>query len=184
MYAQTGKRIINEAFTIFIACASLCICTAALRFVVIPGLNDMNGKKVRIEYFNRYIKAGEGNRKLQHEMDGKNALLRDKLFKLAGSTNVASISEMLELLINKAGAADIRFVKMQPQTQPVQGSQPAYPVILEMNTTYHSLGRFVASLETLPHIVKIRRLGIETLSEGRVQVRILVDCYVPEKEQS
>jgi Tfp pilus assembly protein PilO len=81
------------------------------------------------------------------------------------------------LLIARAGAADIRFVKMLPQQEVVHGDRIEFPVVLETTASYHSLGRFVSSLEKLPAVLRIERLAI-TAQKSDLDVKILITCFL------
>jgi type IV pilus assembly protein PilO len=82
----------------------------------------------------------------------------------------------LRMLIEKANAADIRFVKMQPSSQGSPDKDGRYPIVLEMTASYHSLGRFVSSLEEVPHLVRLDRFAITANRGGMLDIRIQLTC--------
>jgi Tfp pilus assembly protein PilO len=96
----------------------------------------------------------------------------------SGMGNPQDLSALLQMLIDRAKAADIRFVKMQPQSESTHADYIQYPVLLEMETTYHSLGQFVVALESMPHVVKIDRLAITAGSSGKIDAKLLVTCFL------
>ena len=88
---------------------------------------------------------------------------------------------LLQLLIAKAKDADIRFVKMQPLADERGQKENGYPVVLEMNAPYASLGRFVSSLEKLPRYLRVERIAL-TAGEKGLDVRVLVACFIRKED--
>lgn len=110
----------------------------------------------------------------------KKSALEDTRARFALATlQTGDLSSILQLLISRAKESDIRFVKMLPETDS-KASPNSYPVVLEMNTSYHSLGRFIASLESLPHIFLIQRLAINS-EKNDINVRMLVSCVLAQQ---
>ena len=84
----------------------------------------------------------------------------------------------LRMLIEKANAADIQFVKMQPYSEHAAGKEGSYPIVLEMTASYHSLGRFISSLEEIPHMVHVDRLAITAIRKAMLDIRIQLTCHL------
>jgi Tfp pilus assembly protein PilO len=99
----------------------------------------------------------------------------------ASRDTFSDLPGLLQLLIAKAKDADIRFVKMQPQTDERGQKENGYPVVLEMTAPYSSLGRFVSSLEKLPRYLRVDRIAL-TEGEKGLDVRILVTCFIRKED--
>ena len=179
MYSEIGKRIAREASVIALLSTAIMMLALALHYIVVPKWNAVQEKKAQISHYKVYLSTQNGPALLRKEIEEKNVRLESVVSALSSGLDNSSISSILEILIAKASAADIRFVKIQPQTQ-APGSR-AYPVVLEMNTMYNSLGRLIASLETLPQLLRVERLAIETLPQGKISARCLVTCILSEK---
>ena len=84
----------------------------------------------------------------------------------------------LRMIIEKANAADIQFVKMQPRSEGSAGKTGAYPVMLEMNASYHSLGRFISLLEAAPHLLRIERLAVTVGKNATLDIKLQLTCFL------
>jgi Tfp pilus assembly protein PilO len=85
------------------------------------------------------------------------------------------------MIIAKANAADIKFVKMQPQAETKSGTSTIYPMVLELTATYYSYGRFIAALEMQPSIVQVDRIAITAQKNGSLDIRTLITCFIQTK---
>jgi len=144
-----------------------------------PYWKELNKTRSELKQYTSLISSSGGYDKIKTEILQKNVQLKRKVEKLSsGVSDSRDLSSLLEMLIGKASAADIQFVKMQPQPEEKKEDMLLYPVVLEITTTYHALGRFVSSLETLPHLIRINRLAINANKSGKLNVKILVTCYL------
>ncbi len=62
---------------------------------------------------------------------------------------------------NSADQSGVRLLSVTPQNIEPHGRFWKIPVLIEAECGYHELGRFAASLESLPKLVKIDRLRAE-----------------------
>lgn len=93
------------------------------------------------------------------------------------------LSSALQLLIVNASQADIEFVKMEPQARSVVAGMQGYPVFLQIQTTYHNLGKFISACEAMPQNMRISRLALTAATVGKIDVRILVTCFYQQDKQ-
>jgi Tfp pilus assembly protein PilO len=179
MYSATCRRLAGEIIPVLVFSCAVLATLVVVRQAVLPqrtalcALSDENSRyKALVSDKNRY--------------QAIKALLLDKKEKLEGRLRPvapppqgrsADLSGLLQLLILRAKDADIRFVKMQPLDEAQRRMRGEYPVVLEMTTSYQSLGRFVSSLEELPRLLTVERLAI-TAQKGMIDVKILVTCYL------
>jgi Tfp pilus assembly protein PilO len=157
------------------SCASLA--TAALvRYFIAPRLAHLSSQRAQAAWYKRLVSEKDQNQALIGILLGKKQELAKKIDQSKiPQQSAADLPSLLQLLISKAKEADIRFVKMEPQADAARPRDGSYPVILEMTTSFASLGRFVSSLERLPHVLRIDRLAVTEEKTG-LDVRILVTC--------
>jgi hypothetical protein len=55
-------------------------------------------------------------------------------------------------------------------------------VLLEFVSTYEALGRFVAALESQPHLSRIDRLAVNARDTQGVEVKLLVTVFLREEQ--
>jgi Tfp pilus assembly protein PilO len=108
--------------------------------------------------------------------------LNEKYLDLMGTMGgPEDLSGVLHMIIAKANAADIPFVKMQPQTETKSGPAGAYPMILELTASFYSYGRFIAALEAYPSLLRIDRIAITAQKNGLLDIRTLITCSIQTK---
>jgi len=91
------------------------------------------------------------------------------------------LSGLLQLLIQRAADASIRLDKIQPMEDRPRSEKGEFPVVLDMTTTYQSLGRFLVAIEEIPRLVSVDRLAI-TAGKSGLETRVLVTCYLRKGE--
>ncbi len=178
MHNDYYRRLSRCAPPLLAFSCAVFLCLALVYFIALPQWGS----------FSRF--SGRLNR-LKEVLSEKNgaAALKSRFLDLQDSLKAASASLSLEfgetkdlpgilrLLIAKANAADIQFVKMQPQTETALGAAVTYPIVLELTTSYHSLGRFISSIEAMPHLVRVDRVALIAGRNNTVEARILVTCF-------
>jgi Tfp pilus assembly protein PilO len=117
-------------------------------------------------------------KQLTQDRDSLNIKYRDLMRDMGGSQDLSGI---LQMIIAKANAADIKFVKMQPQTEVKSGASTTYPMILEMTASYYSYGRFIAALERQPSMLRVDRIAITAQKNGMLDIRTLITCFIQTK---
>jgi len=175
------RFIENEIIHICAVSLLILLALIVVKFVIVP-LSASNGAIAAQAAVYRDL-VSDNNRyaaiKLQL-LQKKTALENTRTRFALPVLQTGDLSSVLQLLISRAKESDIRFVKMAPEAD-LKGNPNNYPVLLEMNTSYHSLGRFVASLETLPHVFLIQRLAI-TSEKTDISVRMLVTCVLSQSK--
>ena len=176
-------KLNSEALPILTLSLTLLIATAMMKYLIAPGWKDLQNAKERLGKYETLISSESGFAQIKNDIEQKNLQLHKKLETLSGNAGDSrDIASYLKLLIDKARTADIRFVKMQPQTDEKNEDFIFSPVLLEMSTTYYALGRFVSALEKLPHNFKVNRLSIDAQSNGKINVKLLVISIIPIQE--
>jgi Tfp pilus assembly protein PilO len=117
-------------------------------------------------------------KRFAEDRDSLSAKYRD-LMRDVGSPK--DLSGVLQMIIARANAADIKFVKMQPLADTKTGTPANYPMVLELTASYNSYGRFIAALETQPSIVRVDRIAITAQKNNMLEIRTLITCYIQNK---
>lgn len=179
MYTSVKRTIEKELIPFTTLVLSFFIFTVLLRYVVVPC--RLRGAEVRREVFKykKLIRGSSEYDELKNEIREKQKCLEKKHTELTqGLADPHDLSGLLQMIFDKAWEADIRFDKTIPQ-QEVRGKDYIhYPVLLEMTTTYYSLGEFISSLERMPQIVNVERIAITAKSSETVHARVLITCFL------
>ncbi len=184
MQTFTAKKVRDEAPLLFITSVSLLVTIVMVRYGLIPQFRSLATREKELAHFGAQISSESGYALIKKEIREKQEILEKKLSNLEErETITADPGSYLETLISVARKADIRFVRVQPQEESRKEDVVLYPVLLELTTTYHELGHFVAALEKLPHLFRIDRCGLESNPEGKCDVRLLVTCLIPRESK-
>jgi Tfp pilus assembly protein PilO len=170
------KRVTHDSPVIAIFCIAALICCVSIVFIAIPQWSAYKERTERIRHYDTFISSSEGFDKIRLELELKNKTLKSKLNNASIHTPSRSISGILEELINRSKESSVVLAKIQPQAETRLANIISVPVLIETTTDYHKLGGFIASLETLPEILQISRIAIETNRNGELNVRLLVTC--------
>lgn len=170
----------SEALPLFTFCISLMITALLLTYVIVPKRQESQKVFTQLSRYKGLISSENGFAQIKSEIESKNKLLNEKLDTISNAlSNTQDLAGYLELLIAKGKTHDISFIKMQPQTEVKNQDYTFFPILLEMSTTYNSLGHFISSLEKLPYYFKVDRLAIESSASGRIDVKLLVTSIIP-----
>lgn len=180
MYSDIIKKLKREAVPLAVLCIAVFLTALTLRHLIIPTYLELKAGRLELKDYLNMISSENGYQTIKNEIMEKTRLLQNRVDTIAGTSNESrDLSSFLELLISKARASDIRFVKMQPQAETRNEDFQFFPVLLEVTTTYHALGQFLSSLEKLPHMFRVDRLALEALSESSIDGKILITCFIP-----
>jgi Tfp pilus assembly protein PilO len=179
MHSAPLRRLAGEIIPVLVFSCAVLAALVVVHYAVLPqrtALRALSGENSRYKALvsdkNRYQAIKTLLLDKKEQLEGR---LRSVAPQARGQSN--DLSGLLQLLILRAKDAGIRFVKMQPLDEAKRRMQGEYPVVLEMTTSYQSLGRFVSSLEELPRLLSVERLAI-TARKGMLDVKILVTCYL------
>lgn len=158
---------------------AFCLFTMVVRYAIVPGWQRNTSIRNEVRNYKTLIQGDNEYNALKNTLREKQRLLEKKHTDLTqGLADPHDLSGLLQMIFDKAWEADIRFDKTVPQPE-VQGTDYIhYPVQLEMTTSYTSLGKFIASLERIPQIVRVERIALTAQSDGLLYVRILITCYL------
>ncbi|MDR0305865.1 MAG: type 4a pilus biogenesis protein PilO [Chitinispirillales bacterium] len=180
MHNATAKRLIHDSPVIVLFSIASLLCCASIIYLAIPQWSMYKERMERISHYDTFISSTEGFDKMRREFELKNEALSSKLNNASSHTPSRSLSGILEELISRSKENGIVLAKIQPQPeikpQSANSALTYIPVFLETNTDYHKLGRFTASLETLPQILQISKMAVETNKNGELNVKLLVTC--------
>jgi Tfp pilus assembly protein PilO len=184
MHTTFFRIIDRELFALGILGAGILLFLCTVRFIGIPQYDRLLHKHSEIKAYQSVLASKDNHAVIKAGILDIRSQLQEKLDSLtAGQGAASNISGLLEMLIDQARKADVRFVKMQPLEEKADNDMILYPVLLETTTTYNSLGRFIASLESVPHTVRVDRIGITSGAGQAITANILVTCYL-QREKS
>ena len=180
MFIAAFRRLAGEIVPILVfSCAALGL-LAAMRIAAVPQWRELRALSREISRSTDLVSDKNRFQTVTAGLLDKKEQLTRLYSRVAPAQNPsaasADLSGILQLLIQRAKEADIRFVKMEP-IEETQRKGQEYPVVLEMTTSYESLGRFVSSLEEMPRQLSVDRLAITAQKNG-LDVRILVTCFL------
>jgi Tfp pilus assembly protein PilO len=158
---------------------AFCISLMLIHYVIRPQWESMAAVHSRLIE----LKGALANKNAPEILEKRLLAVHDSLSRTHGEVSrefgePKDLPMILRMLIEKANAADIQFIKMQPTPENVSGKTGAYPIVLEMTASYHCLGRFIAALEAVPTLGHIDRMAITAVQNGLLSVRLQVTCYL------
>jgi hypothetical protein len=152
-------------------------CIAVIRFAALPQICDLHIQYGRIkETDGKLSVTGTDSVKtylyrINKSLDSSSVVLFDK------SGYKQDLSGLLRLIIDDAGAAGIRFVKIQPLSDTSKAAT-SVPLALEFTTTYNSMGKFISSIEVRPYLFHISRLSVTAIKNNLIEVQIYAVCFI------
>jgi Tfp pilus assembly protein PilO len=179
MYTDNNKSIKGTPLAFIGFSIAVCISLTVIQYGIRPQWENMSVAYSRLIE----VKGTLAEKNIPEVLEKRLTTLHDSLdrnFKELSQEfgETKDLPAILRMLIEKANASDIQFIKMQPTSESASGKTGAYPIVLEMTTTYHSLGRFVSTLEAVPNLVHIDRIAITASTNATLGVRIQVTCYL------
>jgi Tfp pilus assembly protein PilO len=177
-----NKYINALAVPVLVFSCSAMVSVLLMRYCMAPQWEALTAHKAVLASFKNSISMDNGNALLRKQLTEERESLKIKYRDLEKETGGSQdLSGVLEMIIVKANAADIKFVKMQPQAETKSGPSTVYPMILELMATYYSYGRFIAALESQPSAVRVDRVAITAQKNGLLEIRTLVTCFIQAK---
>jgi Tfp pilus assembly protein PilO len=186
MSIKNVSRLGKEPVLVFTICCSILMSVAMVRFAILPQVKMLTEKYQRYKTISTLISSENGLSTIIGEIRNKNEQIKSNVdhFLGASAENVHDVSGFLELLIQMAKVSDIRFAKMVPQEEAHNQDFALFPIVIDFDATYNSLGQFVSAVERIPQMYRMNRLYIEAKGEGRVAVKLMITCYIPLQEKS
>jgi Tfp pilus assembly protein PilO len=178
MHTDNRQSINGAALAVLIFSFAVLFSLALVRFIAQPQWGSFASNRTRLTDMKKALRGENGLKAIQTR-------LLTQQDSLAGAYEAISrdfgetkdLPGALRMLIEKANAADIQFVKMQPRPDGA-GDAGSYPIVLEMTASYHSLGRFISSLEAIPHVIHVDRMAITANRNPMLDIRIQLTCYL------
>ncbi len=181
MYAAIVRFLTNERIPLLVLG---CVLWGAAALLNGPGARIYRQATTvgqSVAQYDSLLAVAGGHVVLREQLAETNDSLQSMLERLSGGMARASdLSGLLESLIGKAKGCGIPFVGVKPQTS--EQSDGACPVLLEFACTYTALGKFVAALESQPHLTRVERLAVSAHDSRSVDVKLLVTVFLKEDE--
>ena len=179
MHADDHGSISGTTAAVLVFSFAMFFSLAAVRYIVKPQCESFFDNQYRLTEVKKALRGQTGLGEVKIRLTVQQDSLKGKYEALSlhfGETK--DLPGALRMLIEKANAADIQFVKMQPRSERAPNNAASYPIVLEMTASYHSLGRFISSLEALPHMVHVDRIAITANRNPMLDIRIQLTCYL------
>ncbi len=179
MYASVKRTVIKEFTPLFVLIVCFFICTLITRFMLVPIWQSGETVRKEVAVYKALIDGSSEYGEFKNEIKEKQKQLEKKHTDLTqGLADPHDLSGLLQMIFDKAYEVDIRFDKTIPQPETQGKDYIHYPVLLEMTTTYVSLGKFISSLERMPQIVRIDRVAISAKNKETISTRVLITCFL------
>ncbi len=179
MYAFIKRAIEKELLSITALAMAMFVFTAILRYSIVPGWQRNVSIRREVAKYESLIRRDTEYNELKNAIRQRQKLLEQKHTELTqGLADPHDLSGLLQMIFDKAWDADIRFDRTIPQPESRGKDYIHYPVLLEMTTSFGSLGKFITSLERIPQIVRVDRVALSALKDGQVHARVLITCFL------
>jgi Tfp pilus assembly protein PilO len=178
MHNATVQRLIRDIPIIAYFCAVCLLCCAALRYAAFPRWVAYNESLERIKYYDKYISSSGGFDEIRQRLEFVNERLRVKRSGILMENPSRTLPDILQTLIRRGNDCGVVLTKIQPRPETGPANSKYVPVFLETAADYHNLGKYIAALEALPHILQIRRFSIELTRDGELNAKLLVNCLI------
>ena len=179
MYASV-KRTIEYELIPFLFCAlSLFAATVLIKHVILPGWQAGADVRAEVRNYRALISGDTEYDRLKNEIREKQRQLEQKHTVLTrGLADPQDLSGLLQMIFDKAYEADLRLDKAVPEKEERGKDYIRYPVLLEMTTTYARLGKFLASLENIPQVVRVGKVGIIAKNDKEIVAGVVITCFL------
>ena len=182
MHIVNKSTITAEAPLLLVASTAVAAITACVHLLIVPMFGTMMKRHAELDHYQTIISSENGYKLLKKEITDKIDTLNARLIPLPEQKNIgADPGSYLETLIAVARKSEVRFARMQPQEERRSDDLIYYPILLNLTSTFHELGQFITSLEKMPSLFSVDRLGIEATENGKCDVRLLVTCLIPKE---
>ena len=183
MYTVIKRTLDREIIPFTALIGSLFLFTIVLRYFLFPlwqsGAEDRN----KVFRYKALISDRSEYEELKTEIRKNQKRLEEKHIRLTeGLADPRDLSGLLQMIFDKAWEAGIHFDKTIPQQEVRSADYIQYPVQLEMQTDFHSFGKFISSLERIPQIVSVDRVAITALGQTSIEALLLITCFLNKKD--
>lgn len=177
MHDSLFKRLSREQELLLLLSAGLLMVLLLCQLWLVPSWQRFVSVNQSVAQYRERIERADVLQTLKQQLNLTGEQLSQRKEALSEDLVQADdISGLLQMLIQRAKLADIAFVKMQPLAERRMDDYSEYPVELELITSYLSLGQLVASLESVPQMIRLERMALTVTKGNKLEVRLLVNC--------
>jgi Tfp pilus assembly protein PilO len=178
MHAQRTQTVGAPVVAALIFSIAMLFALVTARFIAKPQWELFSRDFSRLTEMKKNLREHGGLDSLTRLLQAQQDSLIGKFSALRQFEETKDLPGALRMIIEKANAADIQFVKMQPRSEGGAGKAGAYPVMLEMNASYHSLGRFISLMEAAPHMLRIERIAVIVGKNAMLDIKLQLTCFL------
>jgi Tfp pilus assembly protein PilO len=164
--------------------ASFLLFAILVRHIALPGFLEFLKLKSETAAISALTEGENGKNSLRHVIQSKRKSLEEKqagIRNLYGSAQ--NLPDLLKLVFNYAAMDSVNIERAQPQNEADDSKSGDYELVLEASGQYRCLSAFVSRLEEMPHILRIRRMSIDTEQRGGISMKLLLNCYFTKKTE-
>lgn len=165
---------------VFLLTTSVFLTSQMILHFGVPAWRDMTDSQSNMQTVKELVAGGGETPGIHSRVLEKKAALETRLDSLtSGLTDPTDLSGLLQTIFDKGWEAGVKFDKTQPGEEYQGDLYRFFPIQLELRTNYHSLGKFVSSLERIPQVMRIDRLGIVAAEKGGgIEAALQVTCFI------
>jgi Tfp pilus assembly protein PilO len=182
MRLKNSGQIAILAVPVLVFSLAALVSLVIMRYFMAPQFEALAANKAVLASFSNSNFGENGNASIKkrfiNDGDSLKAKYHDLIREVGGPKDLSGV---LQMIIERANAADIKFVKMQPLADTKTGMPANYPMVLELTASYNSYGRFIAALETQPSTVRVDRIAITAQKNNMLEIRTLITCSIQDK---
>jgi Tfp pilus assembly protein PilO len=178
MHAKNPQGVGATAVAALVFSLAMLCALATTRFIAKPQWESFFRNTSRLTEIKKNLHNKNGLDSIAQFLALQQDSLASKFATLKQFEETKDLPGALRMIIEKANAAGIQFVKMQPRSEGGAGKAGAYPVILEMNASYNSLGHFISLLEAAPQMLRIERLAVTVGNKATLDIKLQLTCFL------
>lgn len=172
-----GRLVSLGAVTIAVLAVSV-----ILRYGAAPLWVDVRKDMVEVARYEQLLGEARDYEVLKERMREHHNRLQARVAELTeGMGDPEDLSSLLQMIYDKAWSAGVRITSTKPQSEQRRDDYLHYPVILQFETDFASLGAFVSSVERSPQIMRLERLALDVNRGGTLEVAMKITCFLKEK---
>jgi len=179
MHTFNFNKITRHAPLLAAISGSLLVMALGIDLLCVPMYKSILVQQKEYTYYQSRISSESDYGDLKQDILQKIVTLEAITSQNKKETPTADISSYLEYLITLGKQSNISFVRMQPQEEEKGATSSLHPILLVLTSTYNDCGRFIASIEKLPHLYRVERIALDATENGKCNVKLLLACRIP-----
>ena len=171
------QRLTREILPLCVVSGAVFLSSLGARYAV-KSWRGFHEKRARVVYYKNEIFKDDAPSYLAETITREHEALERKIDTLTlGLIESDDLSGLVELLFHKADSVGIDGApEMDPQDRIVTEDYIVYPIRLALSAPFPEITAYIASLESIPHIVKVKRIAVTASTRGLIDTKLLIHC--------